>query len=243
MKDQIFTGRSVSEAVEVAGRTLGLAPDAIRYVILERETPGALGMEGAPARIAVLLERGRPGPVSPAASVAPAARPEPPKDVRAAIRGFIRDLAELGGLDLTAEVEEDEHRTIVRLFGGDREVLLEEDGEVFVAVEHILQRAFSQAVHPRRFAVESEGYRETRDAALSARARELAESVRDDGHPRETEPLNSYERRLVHMAVAEVAGVRTFSVGEGADRRVTIARAEDAPASKAGDANSGGLEG
>ena len=39
MKDQVFTGRTVSEAVEIAGRTLGLAPDALRYVVLERETP------------------------------------------------------------------------------------------------------------------------------------------------------------------------------------------------------------
>jgi spoIIIJ-associated protein len=233
MKDQVFTGRSVAEAVEIAGRTLGLAPDAIRYVILERETSAALGVAGTPARIAVLLQhekRATPGP----AGVQSVARPERPKDVRAAIRAFVREVAESGALDLTCEIQEDEQRATVRLFGADKDILLEEDSEVFVAFEHILQRAFGPEVHPRRLVVECEGVRASRDAVLSVRARELAEAVRKDGQPRETEPLNSYERRLVHMAVSEVPGVRTFSVGEGADRRVTIALQDAEPSSGEG---------
>ena len=226
MKDQMFTGRTVAEAVEIAARTLGLAPDALRYVILERETAGALGMGGTPARIAVLLEQGRGRAAGPAGPQPPAATVERPKDTRAAIRAFVRELAERSEMDLTAEVEEDDQRTLVRLFGQDRTMLLEDGGEVFVALEHLLQRAFAHEVHPRRFAVECDGFRAARDEALGVRAKEMAEEVRKDGRPRETEPLNSYERRLVHMAVEQIAGVKTFSVGEGADRRVTIAVAD-----------------
>src|SRR5688500_3738342 len=110
MKDQVFTGRTVAEAVEVAGRTLGLAPDAIRYVILEREAAGMLGIGGTPARIAVLLEsRGAPGPTERREAARPeGARSEraaeKPRDVQAGIRSFVRELAEVGELDLTAEV-------------------------------------------------------------------------------------------------------------------------------------------
>ena len=57
---------------------------------------------------------------------------------------------------------------------------------------------------------------------------ELAEQVLADGRARRTDPLNSYERRIVHVTLAEVRGVQTFSVGEGADRRVTVAPADDA---------------
>jgi spoIIIJ-associated protein len=71
--------------------------------------------------------------------------------------------------------------------------------------------------------VECEGYRDHRDHKLRERALELAKAVEADGKPRRTEPLNSYERRIVHMIVSERPALETYSVGEGADRRVTIA--------------------
>jgi spoIIIJ-associated protein len=147
-------------------------------------------------------------------------------DPRAAIRAFVREFAEAAELDLTAEVHEEEQRTIVRLFGSDRALLLEDGGEVLLALDHLVQRAFSRDVQPRRLVLECEGFRETRDAALQALARELAQEVRADGQPRETEPLNAYERRIVHLAVSEEEGLKTYSVGEGLDRRVTIAKRE-----------------
>jgi spoIIIJ-associated protein len=233
VKDQVFTGRTVSEAVEIAGRTLGLAPDALRYVVLEREAPGALGVGGTSARIAVLLERGpgRPGPQAARGNERePSRRPENTDKKRAdplaAIRALIREFSEAAELDLTAEVQEEGEKTIVRLFGADQAVLLAEGGEVLLALEHILQRAYGREVYPSRLIVECEGFREARDAGLIASARALASDVRRDGKSRETEPLNAYERRIVHMAIAEEAGLRTFSVGEGQDRRVTIALQE-----------------
>jgi len=161
---------------------------------------------------------------------AAAAAEEKPRDLQAALRAFIRELAETGELDLTAEVEEDGQRTVVRLFGADRALLLENGAEALIALDHILQRAFGHDIHPRRLAIDCEGYREARDGALEARARELADAVRADGRSRETEPLNSYERRIIHVALSEAPGVKTFSVGEGPDRRVTIAPATDDPA-------------
>jgi spoIIIJ-associated protein len=228
MKDQVFSGRTVAEALEAAGRTLGLAPDAIRYVVLERESPGAMGVGGTEARIAVLLESGR----APAGS-GPAPAPEHrrssdrPRDAQAAIRAFVREFAETSQLDLTAEVQQEGERTVVTLFGDDRALLLENGGEVLIALEHIIQRAFARDV-PGRLVVDCEGFRASRDAGLESRAREIAGQVRADGRPRETEPLNAYERRIVHVTLAEEAGIRTFSVGEGADRRVTIALKEAA---------------
>jgi spoIIIJ-associated protein len=91
----------------------------------------------------------------------------------------------------------------------------------------VLQRAFSPQLEGRALHAECEGFREQRDAALAEEARRLAEAVRADGAPRTTEPLNAYERRIVHLAIGEVAGVITYSVGEGAGRRVTVAPAPE----------------
>jgi spoIIIJ-associated protein len=141
------------------------------------------------------------------------------------MRTTLRSLAEVAGVDVSMEIEETPDAVIVHLGGPDREFFFEEDGDVLRALEHLLQRIASRGLEPRRLVIECEGYRERRDAALSALARELAAEVRQDGRSRLTDPLNSYERRIVHLALTDEPGVHTFSVGEGIDRRVTIAPA------------------
>jgi len=220
MSDRAFTGKDVPEALAAASRALGLPVERLRYVVLEAGTPGAHGTSGTPARIAVLMETGAArGAAPPGAAGAPSA-PGP------VLRALVRALAEAAGVDLAAEVEEGEGVLTVRVEGPGCTLLLEEDGEVLRALEHLLQRAATRPGSRQRVVLACPGYREQRDDSLRSEARALAQAVRLDGRPRETRPLNSYERRIVHMVVSEEPGLRTFSVGEGADRRVTVARAE-----------------
>jgi spoIIIJ-associated protein len=223
MKDPVFSGRDVAEAVQAASRSLGLPADTLRYVVLERGSAGGLGVGGTPAMIAVLLEG------TPAAGAARggrgAARAEEPRRPRALLTSLVRDLGRAAGLELSSELEETDEGLLLRLGGADRDFFLEEDGEVLKALEHVLHKVAQGENEPRRLIVECEGFRTRRDDALRRRALLLAEQVLADGRSRRTEPLNSYERRIVHVTLAEVEGVRTFSVGEGADRRVTVAPA------------------
>jgi spoIIIJ-associated protein len=236
MSDPVFTGQDIPDAVASAARSLGLDAARLRYVVLDAGRPGGLGVSASPARIAVLLERRPAGETRPAAAPRSApredAQPPAPRsgDVRADIRGLVRVLGEAASVDLSAEVEEGPDGLVVRLQGAGCALLLEEEGEVFQAFEHVLQRAFRGRLASGRLAVQCEGYRDHRDRRLRERALELARAVEEDGRPRRTEPLNSYERRIVHMIVSERPGLETYSVGEGADRRVTIAprRAADA---------------
>ena len=226
MSDRAFTGRDVPEALAAASRALGLPPERLRYVVLEAGTPAAPGTSGTPARIAVLMDAGAArAAVAPGPPVAPAAA-APPSAPGPVLRALVRALAEGAGVDLAAEVEEGEGVLTVRVEGPGCPLLLEEDGEVLRALEHLLQRAATRPGSRQRVVVACPGYREQRDDSLRAEALALARAVRLDGRPRETRPLNSYERRIVHMVVSEEPGMRTFSVGEGADRRVTVARAE-----------------
>jgi len=234
MSDPVFTGQDVADAVATAARSLGLEAARLRYVVLDRGRPGGLGVSASPARIAILLERRTPdeerrlaGLVARAAPAREEAAERAPtvrtSDVRADIRSLVRALAEAAAVDLSAEVDEGPDGLAVRLQGPGCGMLLEDDGEVFRALEHVLQRAFRSRVETGRLAVECEGYRGQRDARLRERALELARAVQADGKARRTEALNSYERRIVHMAVAEMPDLETYSVGEGSDRRVTIA--------------------
>jgi spoIIIJ-associated protein len=221
VKDRLFSGPDVDEALAVAAASLGVPRAELRYVVLDAGTAGGRGLKPTPARIAVLLrEPSRPAPPPSDGQGAPTT----PQDPRAGLRETIRAVAEAGGLDVEAEVEEGEEAVVVRLRGPDVAFFLgpEGRGEVLRATEHLLQRLHGAALQPRALRLTCEGFRERRDQALAEEARRLAEAVRADGHPRSMEPLNAYERRVVHIALQGEPGVTTYSVGEGSARRVTV---------------------
>jgi spoIIIJ-associated protein len=229
VKDRAFSGRDVAEALHAASQALGLPGEALRYVVLDAGRPGGLGVSPTPARIAVLLD---PLPPAPREDAPP---PSPARDPRAGIRAIVRAIGEAAGIDLEAEIEEREDTLQIHLGGAGSPFFLEEEGEVLRATEHLLLHMFGRDVAPRRIGVDCEGYREQREEALRAKARELAAAVSADGKPRTSGALNAYERRIIHLALAEVPGVVTFSVGEGGDRRVTVAPAGTLPASTGGE--------
>ena len=240
MKDHVFSGADVSEALALAAANLGLPLAELRYVVLETGAPGARGLSPTPARIAVLLHE-EPAPGGhPARAAQPAAQPTPapvePLDPGTGIRDTIRAIAEAGGLAVTAEIEDGPEAVIVHLRGDDREFFLEPSGqaEVLRATEHLLLRLYGAALQPRALRLTGEGFRERRDAALAAEARRVADAVRGDGVARSMPSLNAYERRVVHVALQDEPGIRTASSGEGASRRLAIEPAAppkgDAPA-------------
>jgi spoIIIJ-associated protein len=233
LKDAIFVGRDVAEALELAARSLGLAPAALRYVVLEPGRAGGPGHSGTPARIAVLLDGG--AAASPPGPAVPSGRgPEPAgpsgREPGGALQALVRRLGETAGADLELELAQDAGLLLVRLSGPGAALFLEDEGEALQALDHLLQRTFARRLAPRRLRLECEGYRAQRDARLAALAQELAAAVRHDGRPRSTGALNAYERRLIHLALGEDPELRTFSVGLGSERRVTIARKDDTTA-------------
>lgn len=224
MKDQVFSGRDVEEALAAASQALGVPREGLRYVVLDPGASSGRGLTAQPARVAVLTDRDAPSRPAP---TAPAARPD--RDPRSGPRAIVRAIAEAAGLEVSAEIEETPDTLTVRIEGGDVAFFLDDDADVLEGLDHLLQRMYQRALEPRRLVVTCEGYRVERDEDLRRTAQELAAAVRRDGVPRTTRPLNSYERRVVHLTLAEEPGIRTYSVGEEGNRRVTVAPRE-APA-------------
>ena len=225
MKDHVFSGADLPEALALAAANLGLPLAELRYVVLEVGAPGGRGLSPTPARIAVLLH-GEPAPgAGPTRAAQGAPAPAAAQDPSAGIRETIRAIAEAGGLAVTAEIEDGPEAVLVHLRGDDRAFFLEPDGqaEVLRATEHLLLRLYGAALQPRALRLTGEGFRERRDEALAAEARRVAEAVRGDGTARTMPPLNAYERRVVHMALQGEPGITTASSGEGAERRLTVA--------------------
>ena len=221
MKDQVFSGPSVEEALAAASQALGVPRPSLRYVVLEAGTPAGRGLEAQPARVAVLMDREAPAAPPPAA----AARAE--KDPRGGARAIVRAIAEAAGIEVAAETEDTPEALTIRLEGPDVAFFLDDDADVLEGLDHLLQRMYQRGLEPRRLVMTCEGYRVERDEGLRRTALELAAAVRRDGTPRTTGPLNSYERRVVHVTLSAEPGIRTYSVGEEGNRRVTVAPRDD----------------
>ena len=107
--------------------------------------------------------------------------------------------------------------------GPDEELLAADDAETISAWQFLLNR-MSRRSWPEagRIHVYSNGHRQGRDEDLLALARETAEEVLQDGRAKRLRPMNSYERRLIHLTVRKMSGVDSRSEGDGALKRVRV---------------------
>ena len=139
------------------------------------------------------------------------------------IAEFVERLVGAMGLELTATVEDLPDGLRINLDGEDGNVLIRHQGEILTAVQQIVAAVYRQdAGDKRRLVVDCMGYRQGKDAELRQMAIFLAEKARTSGLAQEIGPLNAYERRIVHLAVDELEGVTTESVGDAFEKTVII---------------------
>jgi spoIIIJ-associated protein len=150
----------------------------------------------------------------------------------AALRQFLEEIVRVSGLDLKVKVQaidapvadpSGEAEVIADLDGRDKEILLERNGEVLKAFEHLAFRALRlEPTYHERIHLDSGGYRALRFEELRMTARVAAERVQSSHQPFRLNPMSSRERRIVHLALKEMPGVRTESIGMGEERQVVI---------------------
>ena len=105
-------------------------------------------------------------------------------------------------------------------------MLLARRGEGLQALQHIVDSAFRKQLGDQRLLVDCMDFRRGKDNELRQMAKFLAEKAQTSGVEQNIGPLNAYERRLVHLAVAEVPGVTSESIGDAAVKTVTITAAK-----------------
>jgi spoIIIJ-associated protein len=119
------------------------------------------------------------------------------------------------------EGSEDEIR--LEIEGPDAGRIIGKRGAVLEAIQYLTSRIAHRPGEPRKHvAVDAEGYRARHEDQLGEMARRLGERVAAEGKIITFDPMNARDRRVVHMALKDVTGVRTESNGEGPDRRVQI---------------------
>ena len=237
-----YEGKSELDAVEEAARTLGKPAADVRYrvvrdeksfwggrvVEIEVEEEAAVGRRQGAGE----SEPETPAPTTVAAAAArPSAGPRdemPPaatgQEAVAVVESTLTELLSAAGLLLEIRRREASGDEILfELIGDDAEPLLANQGEGLTGLEVLVGRIASkrigQPVHPR---LDAEGFRAQRKGALEDLATQSAAEVRRTRRPQLLPPLSPWERRLVHLALAEDPDVETESEGDGFLKRVEV---------------------
>jgi spoIIIJ-associated protein len=139
------------------------------------------------------------------------------------IASFVQNVVTAMGLQLTATVEETPEATRINLEGEDGGVLIRRGGEGLQALQHVVATTFrKQLGDDNRIVIDCNGFRRDKDAELKQMALFMAEKARSSGAPQEMGPLNPYERRIVHLAIAEDSNVTSESIGDAFMKTVII---------------------
>ena len=139
------------------------------------------------------------------------------------IAEFVQNIVNAMGATLTVNVEETPEGTRINLEGEDGGVLVRRGGEGLQALQHIVATAFrKQLGDDNRIVIDCNGFRKDKDAELRQMATYMAEKARTSGIPQEMGPLNPYERRIVHLAIAEDPTASSESIGDAFMKTVII---------------------
>lgn len=145
--------------------------------------------------------------------------------VATALRDFLEKTVRAAGFQLQVSVTAvaADAEIIADIDGRDKELLLERGGELLRALEHLAFRALRlEPEWHEKIHIDCGGYRALRFEELRMTAKVAAERVQATKQPFRLNPMTSRERRIVHLALKEMPGVRTESVGMGEQRQVVI---------------------
>ena len=145
------------------------------------------------------------------------------EDIAETAKEFLSGLLEAMALEASVESSVEPDRAVIEVNGEDLGMLIGRRGQTLDALQEVTRTAVQRRLRSRvRLLVDVEGYRSRRRASLAEYATAMATRAKERGTEIELEPMNAYERKIVHDAVAEVEGASSFSEGEEPQRKVIV---------------------
>ena len=210
MKEIIVTGKTIADAVAAALAELGLNNEnEIEYTVLEEPKKGLFGIGAQPAKISA----------------------------KAAFKGeifalnFINQLVKDMGLDVNVEMKdaEGDHKDckLIDITGEGAGALIGHHGDTLDSLQYLANLAANKRVNGIKpdyvkITVDAENYRAKREETLRALARRMADKVLKQKKSVMLEPMNPYERRIIHSEIQNIEGVSTNSIGSENNRKIVI---------------------
>lgn len=211
---------SVEEAVDSALAELGVSEQEVEVSILQEPRHGLIGIGSQDAVVSVRLRRSDGLDLS----------DEDLDDQADVAAEFLEGVLERMGVAADVGPALEDGTMYVDVVGRDEDdedlgLLIGRHGQTLEALQELARVVVVQRTGLRaRIVVDVEEYRRRQRSRLAARAREIARRVARSGREEELEPMNAFDRKVVHDAVAEVEGALSASRGEGLDRHVVVQR-------------------
>lgn len=136
---------------------------------------------------------------------------------------FLEGVLKAMGLEAECQASVQDGRPIIDVSGADLGILIGRRGQTLDALQEVTRTAVQRRLRSHvRLLVDVERYRARRRASLADYAQAMANRAKERGTEIELEPMNAYERKIVHDAIAEVDGASSFSEGEEPQRKVIV---------------------
>ena len=206
MNSMQFSGKNVEEAIANALRELNVTEDKITYEVIEEGTKGLLGLIGTkPAIIEVTVK-----PVE--------------RDLKVEATRFLAGIFE--NMDITAEMdaELEDNMLKIDISGPKMGLVIGYRGETLDSLQYLTSLVVNKKREGEyvRVILDTEGYRKKREETLERLAEKTAYKVKKYRRSMKLEPMNPYERRIIHSKLQKIEGIATHSVGDEPFRRVVI---------------------
>ena len=200
--EKIFIGKTIDEAKEAAIKEFCVDVSRISFDIIEQPKKSLFGKNKGEAKISASYE-------------------ETKIDVAIA---YIRNvLLKMDISDVTFKVDEIDGGALIEIISPDSDVFIGKKGEVLDSIQHLTSLVCNKVDKEYyRISLDSNGYRAKRKVQLENLAEKMSRSVMKNGRSSALEPMNPYERRIVHAKVAEIEGVSSHSTGQDPFRKVII---------------------
>lgn len=195
------TAKTVQEAINLALEDLGVQKDDVEIEVIDEGTKGIFGIGSKFARVRVTLESSRSDDAV----------------------NFLEDVLSKMNVEVDIEMIEDDESIQLKITGKDSGIIIGRRGETLDALQYLTSLVVNkQRDDYKRVTIDIENYRQKREETLVKLADRLAERVVRYRKSVTLEPMNPYERRIIHSTLQNNKSVETHSVGEEPNRKVVI---------------------
>jgi spoIIIJ-associated protein len=209
MEYQEFEGKSTEEAIAQACAHFQVSAEQLEIEIVSVGSPGIFGLGGRKARIRAAL------------------REESEELLLTAAKELLEKLLEKMQEKATVSAQHEDDRINLRIETGDAGLLIGKQGQTLDALQYLVTKMLAKQSRSKvRIAIDVEAYRARHNEALAHLAQKYGEKVKKSGKSITLDPMNPYDRRIVHLALQGDKDLKTTSRGEGLYKKVVISPAK-----------------